>query len=753
MLGDGMLDEGSKQGSKSAQDSNLGRRIGPYRIECLLARGGMGRVYLAAREDEYEQQVALKLIDSDCLSTRILGRFYQERQILARLQHPNIARILDGGTSDEALPYFVMEYVEGEPIDRYCEARCLPLDRRLELFGIVCAAVHFAHQNLVVHRDLKPANILVTHSGEVKLLDFGIAKLLGQAPLRTEPGTDAAQGPMTPGFASPEQVLGREITTTSDVYSLGVLLCHLVSGHLPYRSAGDRSSGLVDAIRESRLRTPSAAVRQTRRRQAGLGHRRLARQLAGDIDAIVLKALQLQPQRRYASALQIADDIERHRARKPVRARRGTWLYVAGKFVRRHKLGLLAALLIVGFALTATVQWRQAVRQRTQAELAQHRAERAQQRAENVADFLGELFESANPNISQGEPATLRSALDWGREQLAGRLQEDPEVRAELLGTLGTVHTHLGLYSEARQLHEEALQTRRTADPSDRTALASDLNNLGGTLYNLGELPAAEQLFRQALAMWRRLGDAPNAELAQRNLASTLMQQGRHQEALPLHRGVLALQQQLYEADDPRVASSFYILGALYRQRGDPRAAEPFLRQALEIYVRAFGSNHTQVANVQNSLGRVLHAQSRYREAREHLEAALDTRRRLLGQGHEKVASSSKNLAALLLDMDARDAAGALIEPALGTLRRTLPDGDWKIADAESVWGSYLAAGGHYARAEHHLLASFESLRRAKGDDDVTTRDARQRLIALYEVWGRIPSGVDNHVLETGGSR
>ncbi len=713
----------------ASDDPNLGRRIGPYRVERLIARGGMGAVYLAARQDDYQHRVALKLVHPELQTAGVLRRFAAERQILANLQHPHIARILDGGTTDDALPFFVMDYVEGVAVDRYCDEHELSLRRRLELFRQVCAAVHFAHQNLVVHRDLKPGNILVTEGGEPRLLDFGIARILDDEPGREErrgagpERSDRGVAPLTPDYASPEQFRGTAITTASDVYSLGVLLYRLTSGRPPYRLREADPARWAELVCERQPTRPSQVARAD-----GAG-RRVQRRLEGDVDAIVAKAMRKQPRERYASALQLAQDVERHLADLPVEAHPATWAYRAGKFARRQKLGLAAALLVVAFAVAVTVLWRQAVAERAI-------AERARTRAETVSQFLEDLFESADPDEGRGDTLTVREALDQGREKLAGELAAEPEIRADLLATLGTVYHNLGHYDDARQLKEEALRIRLAAGTADRQALAVDLNNLGRLHYDRGDFDVAEARYTQALGIWQRLEDGAGTALAWRNLAAVASQRGDASRALELYGWALRLDQQLYGDDDPRVAASLYGLGARHRRLGDPARAEPLLRQALAIYSRSFGADHTKVASVAGSLGLAIHAQGDLAEAREYLEQALATRRRLLGDGHLLVARSEKNLAALLLDQGEVAAAGELLERTLATLRRQRPAGDWMIADAESVWGGYLVAVGRTAEAEPLLRASMETLAAVKGEEDLHTLAARRRLAALYQARG-----------------
>ena len=365
-----------------------GQRVGAYRIVREIGRGGMGSVYLAERADEaYRQKVALKVLRRGMDTDEIVRRFRSERQILANLKHENIAMLLDGGAVEDGRPFLVMEHVEGRPLDEYCDARKLSTRERLELFRKVCSAVHLAHQNLVVHRDLKPGNILVTADGVPKLLDFGIAKIVD--PDQQSTLTRADLRPMTPEYASPEQVRGDAITTASDIYSLGVLLYHLLTGHSPYRPATRDPMSLAKAICETEPPRPSSVINKIEEVKRPDGSARqvtpesvsqvrdgdagaLRRHLAGDLDTIVLKAMQKDPQRRYASVDQLSNDIARHLDGLPVIAQKDTLRYRMGKFVGRHKVGVslaaVLALLIVGAGITVTLLWQRAVREQARAE-------------------------------------------------------------------------------------------------------------------------------------------------------------------------------------------------------------------------------------------------------------------------------------------------------------------------------------------------------------------------------------------------
>lgn len=713
-----------------------GDRVGPYRIDGLLGRGGMGVVYLATRTDDFEQKVALKVVGSGQRTVEILRRFYRERQILADLQHPHIARLFDGGSTSDAWPYLVMEYVDGEPIDRYCDDRSLSLDRRLALFRKVCAAVHFAHQSLVVHRDLKPGNILVTPEGDPKLLDFGIAKLLEPAagPGGGEVGAGKPHHPMTPAFASPEQFTGDAVTTVSDVYSLGVLLYWLTAGRPPYKLGELDPVSRIRAVCIDEPSPPSIAVLDS----AGDGTRRRAKRLAGDIDAIVRKAMRKTPAERYGSAAQLADDIQRHLDDLPVVARDGTWRYHASKLARRHKPALALLLTIIAFAITSTVLWRQAVTARAAALVAaEHaegeavRAQAARARSQSVAGFLEDLFTAADPDATGGSDVSVRQILDRGRDRISNSLAASPELRADMLGTLGTVYNNLGDLVAARELKLEALELRRQSGSSDRPALAIDLNNLARLHSDLGDPAAAEPLLREALTISQRLGDEERVDVAMVNLAGVLTHLGEGDEAIGLHRQVLDRRRERKGHDHVLVASSLYSLGIAEFSNGRFEPAEAHLRQALDLYRATHGDAHTRVASVQGNLGLVLHARGRLGEARAAFEACLATRRQLLGDDHVSVATVRKNLGALLLDLG--DVAGAedLLRPALDSLRRQRTRGDWALAQAEGVWASYLAATGRFDDAEALLIQSLEILERVKGEQDVFARDARARLDQL----------------------
>ncbi len=679
-----------------------GRRVGPYRIVRELGRGGLGVVYLAERV-EFAQSVALKVIKRGMDTDEVVRRFRRERQILANLEHPHIARLLDGGSTEDGRPYFVMERVDGERLDRYCETRELSTAARLRLFLQVCSAVEVAHRNLVVHRGLKPSNILVTGAGP-KLLDFGIARLLtpdDAAPTRL---TVAGSSPMTPDYASPEQVRGDAVTTASDVYSLGVILHQLITGALP---GGDPGS---------------------------FPHR--------DLACIAEKALRREPEHRYGSVEQLAADVRRHQGGRPVLAREGAWLYRTAKFLRRHRWRLAAAALVLLVAAAWAGNRRQAARRVAEADLARRlaaeRADEAHRQSEIRSELLNILFSASDRG--RDERLSVEELLARGEERIRGNLGGEP--LATQLEILGRLYGDLAAGEQAKRLLEEALRLRRELYRDDHPLVARVLNNLAAWHYQAGDLARAEELYRESLEMRRRLGqDDADRVKAMSNLASILATRGDFDRAEELYRRVLAIRRQAQGAEHPAVATSLRGLGTVLYLRGEAEAAEPLLRQALDIRRRQFGSRDVRVAAAESSLGRALHALGRLDEAERLLESALATRRELLGDGHPHVALTRKDLAALVLDLSpAAGAVGeaeALLTGALEALREWKPGGSWEVADAESLLGVCRMRQGRYEEAETHLSAGYRTLRELRGPEAIYTRNAYRRLVELYAAWDR----------------
>jgi serine/threonine-protein kinase len=766
--------------AKAPPASLVGQRIGRYRVESRLGEGGMSTVYLAVRADDvYQQKVALKVLRFGADRSDLASRFRSERQILASLDHPGIARLLDGGATDDGRPYLVMEYIEGEPLDRYCDRNRLGIDARVELVRQISAAVQFAHQNLVVHRDIKPSNILVDAAGVPRLLDFGIAKLLegAELPVAVE-ATRTGLRMMTPQYASPEQVEGAAVTTATDVYSLGVLLYVLLTGRLPYRVPGATPDSLQRAVVEQEAERPSTAVaRATVERSGrpservgaegpaedpasvsrGLRPAQLKRKLRGDLDNIVLMALRKEPERRYASVALLAEDLRRYLEHLPVAAQPDTLRYRARKFVDRHRVGVAAAAVglavVVGLAATMTVQAIRLARQRDEI-----RAER--DKALEVRDFLEEVFAGSDPAEARGETVTARELLDKGAARVLGKLEDQPEVQAALALAIGKVYLSLGLNDQALPLLQQSLAQRRrlhgeshpdvaesliaisvldqnrgdfaAAEDSQRTALAiqrrllgekdravgDTLTDLSVTLLSLAKYPEAEIVVREALAIHRQTPDGREAVAYDlNNLASILRRTGRLAEAEAVYREALALARELFGPAHPQLSRTINNLAVVLREEGDLEGAEPLMREALAMSRKLYGEEHPDVALQLSNLAGLLGARGDDDEWVDLAEQALAMRRKLLGPEHEQVAMSLGTLGEALEQKGELGRARALYEEALRIQRKVLGGEHPRCAVALTRLSELALGEGDLARAEALAREGLEIRRKALAPD------------------------------------
>jgi len=629
-----------------------GSRVGPYRLKERIGEGGMGQVFAAERADgQFQQTAAIKLLGVGFADAASVTRFRTEREILARLEHPNIARLLDGGLTGQGLPYLVMEYVRGEPVTVFCDRNRLTVAERLRLFQQVCQAVQYAHQNLVVHRDLKPSNIMVSERGEVKLLDFGIAKLL--EPGRTSPPLEATRTVarlMTPSFASPEQLRGEPVTTATDVYALGLLLYELLTGRraqpvedLPPAELERRICG-ADPERASAaaLAGEDAAARADRR--GGVSPPRLARQLHGDLDTILAKAMQKEPGRRYASSAELADDVGRHLRGLPVRARRDTLAYRASRFARRHRLGVAVAAVAVAALLAGLALALLGFERARRAEaVARAEAETARQ----VSKFLTDLFKVSDPGEARGRTITARELLDEGAARMRDSLQDQPEIQAELMATIGTVYLNLGLYAEAEQQAKLALATRRRVLGLEHPNTLQSMNSLAFAYYRQRRMAEAEALYRETLDIQKRvLGpEHPDTLYSMNGVAIASLEQGHYAEAEALHRENLDIQQRVLGPEHPDTAAFMNNLANAISAQGRYAEAEALHRGTFDIWKRLRGPEHPMTLQSRANLANAIGAQGRYPEAEALHREILGSRQRVLGPDHPDTVSSNYNLA------------------------------------------------------------------------------------------------------------
>jgi eukaryotic-like serine/threonine-protein kinase len=632
-----------------------GTRIGSWCLLGLLGRGGMGEVYCAEREEgTFTQRAALKLIKRGMDSAAIVQRFVRERQILSRLEHPGIARLLDGGSAADGRPFFVLERVVGVPITEYCRTRGLGLEERLRLLQSVCAAIDSAHRSLVVHRDLKPAHILVTEDGQVKLLDFGIAKLLaGDEDEETAHLTHLEARVLTPAYAAPEQILGEPITTATDVYALGVLLFELVTGALPHARERRSLGSLAGAVVRETVERPSAVLR----RMAAADATRVARSVAGDLDLIVLTALHRDPARRYLSAAALADDLGRFLARRPIRARPDSRGYRLRKFAGRNRLpvavaalGLVALLAGLGMAL-----WEA------------HDARLSAQRAERVKSFLLSMFRQSDPEEPNGAAVTASDLFERAAQRIDAEFAAEPAVQAELLASVADVESNLGLLDPALQHARRSLALREKVLPRGDLRIAENRVLLGIIQSVRGEVEPSRRTLERALKELLAVPGADSLMVAQarRSLANTLHRPEDRTRAVDLLRQALATYRQRLGDGHIETALTLADLGGKLEDVNRYGEAETAYRQALAQLVRALGPHHPRVALTQTKLAGLLDRLARPAEARELLETAIATQRATLGPHHVDLAETLFSYGLLLIGRQELKAADAALSEAL----------------------------------------------------------------------------------------
>jgi len=702
-----------------ATDPLIGRVLGHYRIERRIATGGMGAVYQAARcDDVLNQTVAIKVLHRSHDPDELRRRFRIERQIQANLNHSNIARFMDAGVTPDGIPYLVMEYIEGLPIDAYCDARRLDVTQRLVLFQQVCGAVHFAHQNLIVHRDLKPSNILVAQSGEPKLLDFGVAKVLDPDQAQSDlHRTETIKQMLSIDYASPEQLAGEPITTKTDVYSLGVVFYQLLVGCKPYRMTSRRFDEIVRAIRMENPQRPSTRLRRPTRSNAAdqtgtadlspdeIASRRstspdrLARGLRGDLDNIVMMALRKEPARRYDSAQQFREDIQRYLDGRPVLAREDTFRYRTGKFIRRNRL-VVASVMLLGLALaggTIATAWQAHVagQERDAARLAVLRAEAEAEHAGIEAESANELaallvdaFRVSSVDRTREEMASIHGLLDQQLARVRRQFGEHPHIRANLLDAIGRVYQQLHLYEEAQALIAEAADIRLKEFGAESLETARSHNSFGELLYARGKYAEAEECFRKALRLHQSLptGVHTNVSLAMNNLAAVLRTLGRLDEAESLHEEALAIRRVESGGRSPLVAESLQNLGVLDQSRGRSELAMGRYAEALGIRRESLGETHALTLQSRFSIAAVHFQAGRFKEAEPILREVIAAYREMPLGADQELARATRSLAELLRRTGEFEESEKLLNDTLTAQKRIHgPDHPYVAATLESL--------------------------------------------------------------------
>lgn len=725
----------------SPDEDLSGTRIGSYRLVRLIAAGGMGEVYEAEREDaSFRQRVALKLLRYGLADADARRRFQQERRILARLVHPLVVPIFDGGVTEEGRPYLVLQYVDGQPLTVFCETGKQGLEARLRLIGDVARAVEHAHANLVVHRDLKPANVLVTADAQVRLLDFGVAKLLDPAAGDNPPLTRIDSRIMTVDYAAPEQIRGAAITTATDVYALGALLYELLTGRRPFLPDANGQAALERQILEKMPEAPSAAA------QPNLG-RHWAKRLRGDLDTIVWKAMAKEPDQRYASAREFASDIARFLAGQPVLARKPSMRYRLKKFVSRNRLASAIAAVSLALVLgSAAAVWRQSHQVTRERDIA--RSE--QEKADRVVAMLVELFSTADPeHVPGGRDITVGEFLKTA-ETLLVRQQADPVVLARLRHVLGKVYLARSQFQQAKAHLESALDQLRRAKGMEDPATAAVVHDLAKLASQTRPKAEAETLLRQSLDLHRRVHGESHTSVAQcmHDLAEALTDRP---EKLALIQDTLALRRTLYPDGHISVAESQTALGVYHYEAGELRRAEGEFEAAVQMARqtgpaghpsalwaindlavirlqlgqfseaeqlqrtllaekrRIHGDETVPVAIVWGNLGTALAALGKYAECEQVFRTAQTLFVKLLGPEHSHVANATRNLArARMFRGDDRESSALFRQAVQVHLKANGPDhGYWYMRGQAAI---VMARLGRAAEAESELRLVLDQL-------------------------------------------
>ncbi|MEO7013891.1 MAG: serine/threonine-protein kinase, partial [Dokdonella sp.] len=714
------LGESASAHSQNPDDALIGSLLGPFRVAERIGRGGMGIVYRGVREgSDFTQAVAIKLIRRGYDFDDVHARFLRERRILARLSHPNLARFIDGGVAAEGRPWFALEFVRGESITRWCDTQRLSVRQRMKLFLDVCAAVQYAHTRLIVHRDLKPGNVLVDDSGAVRLLDFGVAGLLAGDPDEGDsPTTISDRHAMTPEYAAPEQFAGGVVGIPADVYALGVLAYELVAGVLPY--ALDRTDpeaaartvaqtppqALASAISRVEADTSSSVDLRLAARKTGLrGYRRLVR---GDLTRILEKALAKEPERRYETVQAFADDLTRWLGGAPVRVTANRFGYRFGKFVQRNRVAVafasLAFLLLV--AGVGGVLWKS------------REALREAERATAVKTFLLSLFDNNTPGVSTDDVPSTRDLLARGVEKIQGEMADQPDLRAEMLTTLGRIHNQLALYDAAEPLLRQALTLESAGSGASALKRADTLRELAQVLVEKSQFPEAEKLLREgladidgrdlarearlhqvlgralasdnqieegvlesenAVAQFRRVEVPPGARLADAlgDLGATLMQQGKFEQSLVPQREALEIQRRIHQgahADIAVVASNIVVA---FLNLGRYEDAVPLIEEAIAVDRKVYAGPHRALAVHLTNLGAVLSLLYRTDEAVDAWREGLEIRTKLYGADNPETAKSALNLVNALSLAEKYPEAETVLRGAIAVF--TGAQGEWRI--------------------------------------------------------------------------
>lgn len=745
-----------------AEDA-LPQSIGPYKILEVLGEGGMGVVYLAEQTKPIRRRVALKIIKLGMDTKQVIARFESERQALALMNHPNVAKVFDAGSTEQGRSYFVMEHVAGIRITDYCDRHRLNTTERLDLFTHVCHAVQHAHQKGIIHRDIKPSNVLVAvQEGKPvpKVIDFGVAKATEKRLTERTLFTEQGQLIGTPEYMSPEQaeMTALDIDTRTDIYSLGVVLYELLVGALPFARKSLRQAGMAEIqriIREEEPPKPSTRLSSLGDESTTVAQKRhtdrttLERQVRGDLDWITMKAMEKDRTRRYATASELADDIAHHLNHEPVLASPPSAGYRLKKFVRRNRTAvtasgvvsvvLVAAVVVSAWQAVRALQAEQLAGERLkQTEEARALAEREAAHAKAVNNFVNDDLLAAIAPAKQGLD-TAHEVLDAASKNIEGKFRDKPLVEASIRMTLANTYWDLGEYETAVRHAERAFELRLVELGEEHPDTLKSMDTLAMQYKYQGQYDKAEPLYLETLETRRSiLGDEdPDTVESMINLAVLLRSQGRLDEAEALHRQALSIVRRVLGDEDRRTLSSMANLAVLLWEKGELDEAERLARKTLETRQRVLSEDHTDTLQSMHSLAVILSARGERDEAERLFRRTLEIARRVFGDEHPRVASILSNLGALLTEKGDYGPAEAMFREALTMRRRLLHEEDPHTGDTMSHFGECLTKLGQYEEGEQQLLEGYRMLMAALGESHWRTTRAAERLGALYDAWGK----------------
>ncbi|MHA2099182.1 MAG: tetratricopeptide repeat protein [Candidatus Kariarchaeaceae archaeon] len=747
---DGTLKEQSTPESPTKNIKLPEDKIPNCRLLQKIGEGGMGIVYLAEQEKPIRRKVAVKIIKHGMDTKEVIARFESERQALAIMDHPNIAKVFYAGFTENSRPYFAIEYVKGIPISEHCEKHRININQRLKLIIKVCEGVQHAHQKAIIHRDLKPSNVLITIQDDQeipKIIDFGVAKATAQRLTEQMMYTEIGQIIGTPEYMSPEQaeMTGQDIDTRTDVYSLGVILYKLLAGTLPFDAANLRQVGhyaMKNIIREKIPPKPSTRVSITLKETGNSPESPtqnlpgLAGELKGDLDWITMMAIEKDRTRRYGSANDLADDIKRYLNNEPIEARPPSVSYLLNKFVRRHR-GAVPAMLIIVILIIASLITLSIQNNRTKEK--RDRANKEAEKSNQVSEFLVNIFQMSDPSEALGNTITARELLDKGAADIDDKLKDQPEIQSELMNTMGKVYQNLGLYDNAGDLIGKSLKMRRGLFGDNNLDVAATLENMAILEWNQGNYDSAETHFKESLDIRLRILGAENLEVATslNNLGVLYATQGELKKSESFIRESLALRRKLSDSDHPDLAESINNLGNILYNTGNLDEAEPLYRESLELDRKLLGDNHPDLAISLNNLAALLASKEDFEGAESLYKESLEMRRRLLGAKHPGVATVMNNLGSLNIQKGDLNSAEKYYVEALEIRREVLGNEHQYVASTLRGLASVLESMGEYQSAEKMFKESLSIYQKNYGDQHRKTIRVINNLISLYETWGK----------------